>query len=624
MTRAPLPIERVYLAHALSEPAFGDTPDVFYYVKQADGRRAIIRQTVGSGLAQTLTTEPTPAGGIGYGGGLFAVRGDTLVYAAKGGTLQAIDLTTGAQWPITPACEGVAAPVFSPCGRFVAYLAEQNRTCNVLLADVRGRSLPVKLSADPWYAFNPVFSPDGARIAWQEWSELDMPWDESRVVIARLARPTAAADVPASLVPSMPTTMARPRVSYGSPQFSPDGAWLAFTSDESGWRSLWVTRVDADDPSKLAVQVDTGDGEIGGPDWLPGLVRLRWSGDDAALYVVRRHRSRDTLLRVAWPAGSVREVRTAWTWIADVNVRGDRVIFVGAHPAAPETLVTLDPSTGEEVARATTAVGLLDPTALAEAEVVSWNTVDSTSVSGIFYRAMGNEADPRPLIVTIHGGPTSERPLTWAPDAQYFATRGWHYLVVNHRGSTGAGRAYQDRLAGQWGVVDVEDARTGAEHLVAAGLADRRRLVITGASAGGFTTLSALTRDPAFWAAGVSVYGIGDLYELKRGSHRFEANYEETLVGRLPEAGPLWKERSPLTHVKSVRAPVLLFHGKDDVAVPYQQSVDFVEAVHRQGGIAELVSYEGEGHGFVREATRRDCLERTERFLDKYVRCLQR
>jgi dipeptidyl aminopeptidase/acylaminoacyl peptidase len=207
--------------------------------------------------------------------------------------------------------------------------------------------------------------------------------------------------------------------------------------------------------------------------------------------------------------------------------------------------------------------------------------------------------------------------------AQFFATRGWHYLCVNHRGGTGFGRAYQDLLVGQWGVVDVEDARTGAQHLIDSGLADPQRVVITGGSAGGYTTLMALAKDPTFWTAGVSLFGVGDMYELKQGSHRFEVNYEQNLIGKLPEAGRLWKERSPLTFVKNVRAPVLLFHGTEDKAVPHQQSVDFAEAVKRNGGVAELVSYPGEGHGFQKEANRRDMLERMERFLDKYVLCLQ-
>ncbi len=234
-------------------------------------------------------------------------------------------------------------------------------------------------------------------------------------------------------------------------------------------------------------------------------------------------------------------------------------------------------------------------------------------------QAGATSSGPRPLLVVIHGGPTSERGLSWDAEAQYFATRGWHYLLVNYRGSTGFGRKFQDQLKGQWGVVDVQDARSAAEHLVEQGLADPERLVIMGGSAGGYTTLMALTQDPGFWTAGISSYGIGQLYDLQAGSHRFELRYETTLIGPLPESGRLWKERSPLTHVGKLRVPVLLFHGRQDKAVPAQQSIDFAEAVRRQGGTAELVLYDDEGHGFTREANRRDQIEKIERFLDKHV-----
>ena len=154
-------------------------------------------------------------------------------------------------------------------------------------------------------------------------------------------------------------------------------------------------------------------------------------------------------------------------------------------------------------------------------------------------------------MVSVHGGPTSERDLEWEAQAQYFVSRGWHYLEVNHRGGTGFGRAYQDMLNGQWGIVDVQDARSGAEHLVAAGLADPLRLVITGHSAGGYTTMMALATDPDFWTAGVALSGISHMYDAAHGAHRFEVNYENTIVGPLPETGPRWMERSPLAHVKN-------------------------------------------------------------------------
>ena len=151
----PLPINRVYLAHSHSEPVPGLAPGELFYLKNADGRRAIYRQSAG-GLAQSLTTEPAPGGGIGYGGGAFAVQDNLLVFAAKDGRLYGLDLTTGRQWPLSPAYEGVAAPAIAPGGRLVAFLAEQDGVCNVLLVEASGRQLPVKLSNDPWYAFNPV------------------------------------------------------------------------------------------------------------------------------------------------------------------------------------------------------------------------------------------------------------------------------------------------------------------------------------------------------------------------------------------------------------------------------------------------------------------------------------
>lgn len=621
MPHRPLPMERLYLAHEIAEPMYGPGDEVFY-ARRADGRRTIVRQSLPSGLAEHVTAEPRPMGGIGYGGGNFTLRDQTLVYAGSDGRLHALDLVGGEQRAITPAYEGVAAPVIAPGGRWVAFLCEQDGHCNVLLADLRGGAFPVKLSSDPWYAFNPVFAPDGARIAWQEWDQLDMPWDEARILIARFPKPCGSWSSVVDAVPLTPAaTIAKPRVSYSVPQWSPDGKHLAFTSDESGWRSLWIGGPEGEG----AARVETGEGEIGHPDWVPGLHAYRWNGDGSAIYAVRGRKSSDTLLRIGWPGGAVEELPSRYTDMDGLQVKGDALVYVAGNPSTPMELVTRDGPRGAEISRASTGVGLIDTSALSEPEVISWRSKGGAQAWGIFYPAVGANAarTPRPLLVHMHGGPTSQVPFTWVSQAQYFATRGWHYLIVNHRGGTGYGRAYQDQLRGGWGVVDLEDARTGAEQIIQNRGGDPKRVAMTGGSAGGYATLWALTQQPEFWTAGVALFPLATIYDTAVGSHRFERHYEETLIGRLPEAGPLWKERSPLTHVDRVRAPLLLFHGTEDKAVPYQQSVDFAEAVRRRNGVVELVSYEGEGHGFVKETNRRDMYERMERFLEKYVVNLQ-
>jgi dipeptidyl aminopeptidase/acylaminoacyl peptidase len=345
---------------------------------------------------------------------------------------------------------------------------------------------------------------------------------------------------------------------------------------------------------------------------------MRWAADGRALYAIRRHQSRGHLMRAVWPEKTVAEIETGWSWLTDLNLGGETLAVLAERPTHPMVVLTVDTRSGQATPRATSAVGIMGPADLVEPRIITWPAGAGLDASGVFYPAQAADG-PRPLMVLVHGGPTSERGLAWEPQAQYFATRGWHVVLLNHRGGSGFGRVFQDQLTGQWGVVDVADARGAAEHLVAAGQADPQRLVITGTSAGGYTTLMALAQDPDFWAAGVSSAGIGLMYDIVAVSHRFEKYYEWTLMGPLPETGALWKERSPLTHVRKVKAPVLLFHGRKDNVVGVQQSIDFAEAVRRRGGVAELVLYDDEGHTFAREATRRDQIEQMERFLDKYV-----
>jgi dipeptidyl aminopeptidase/acylaminoacyl peptidase len=614
----PLPADRVYLSQGIVEPAISDDLQSLFYVKLADGRRSIVRQHIESGLAEVITTEPAPKGGIGYGGAIFAIKDQSLVYAAKDNRIWSITLQSGESKAISPAFEGVAAPEISPCGKFVVFLAEQAGRCNVMLVSIDGKDVPLKLSDDPWYAFNPTFSPDGVRISWQEWDSQYMPWDESRLLIASFSVSTEKAQATYHLLPLRKKVLSKTKVSLSSPRFSPDGKRLAYTSDETGWRSIFIADADGENPIRL----DTGHGEMGNPGWVPGQIAMRWS-NDKTIYAVRRFQSCDELIRIDTDSKEVTVLTQEFTQIAELNTNQHMLTFLASSARQPSCLVTVDTQQKIAARRASTAVGLIDRQSLSSPSFLSWKTTNNEDCYGVFYPAVGAEQQKKPLVVWIHGGPTSERSMSWDPQAQYFATRGWHYLNVNHRGSTGFGRAYQDKLLENWGVVDIEDAKSGAEFLIQKGRADASQIVIMGGSAGGFTTLMAITQQPDFWSAGVSLYGVGNLYDLKQGSHRFEVNYEQSLIGPLPETGPRWKERSALTHAHKIKSPLLLFHGQEDTAVPYQQSIEFAEAARKNGVVAELVLFPDEGHGFVKEKNRREFLEKTMRFLDKYVICRQ-
>jgi dipeptidyl aminopeptidase/acylaminoacyl peptidase len=220
----------------------------------------------------------------------------------------------------------------------------------------------------------------------------------------------------------------------------------------------------------------------------------------------------------------------------------------------------------------------------------------------------GPEADRPPLIVLSHGGPTSMTTNSFSLAIQWWTTRGFGVVDVNYGGSTGFGRAYRCRLDGKWGIVDVEDCAAAAAHLVERGLVDGARLVIRGGSAGGFTTLVALTSLNLF-KAGASFYGVGDLMLLATDTHKFESRYLDRLIGPLPQARDLYAERSPIHHIDRLSCPVIFFQGEDDKTVPPNQARTMVDAMTAKGLPVAYYAFAGEGHGFRKAETMRRVLE---------------
>jgi len=224
-----------------------------------------------------------------------------------------------------------------------------------------------------------------------------------------------------------------------------------------------------------------------------------------------------------------------------------------------------------------------------------------------------------PLVVLIHGGPTSQVTASYNPQAQFLATRGYAVLAVNYRGSTGYGRAYMLKLRQCWGVYDVEDARTGCLALAERGRVDERRRVIMGGSAGGYTVLQSLVSHPGFYTAGVCLFGVANQFTLVQDTHKFEERYSDSLLGPLPEAADLYRERSPVFHADRIKDPVAVFQGDSDQVVPPSQSEEIVGSLRARGVPHEYHLYEGEGHGWRKTETIEQFYTSLDRFLRQYV-----
>ncbi len=252
----------------------------------------------------------------------------------------------------------------------------------------------------------------------------------------------------------------------------------------------------------------------------------------------------------------------------------------------------------------------LAPEWVSQYQYVSFKTGMNAIAHGIYFPPTNpgvnaQKGDLPPLLVCVHGGPTSVSTPAFMLSRIYWTSRGFAVLELNYRGSTGFGMKYRQALKGQWGICDVEDTVAGASWLAEEGLADSKRLIIRGGSSGGFTTLAALAFHDTF-AGGASFYGVSDLEILARDTHKFESRYMDSLIGPYPECKNVYRERSPIHHLDGFNAPLLLLQGLNDPIVPPNQSEMIYEGLKSRGIQATYLSFEGESHGF-RKAENRIC-----------------
>ena len=283
------------------------------------------------------------------------------------------------------------------------------------------------------------------------------------------------------------------------------------------------------------------------------------------------------------------------------------IVLLAGSPTESQVIARFNLETGKyEVIRRLTEL-TIDTGYLSLPEPIKFPTENGLTAHALFYSPKNRDfvappGERPPLIVISHGGPTGSTSSRFNPEIQYWTSRGFAVVDVDYGGSSGYGRAYRQRLNGQWGVVDVDDCNNAARYLIRRGNADPERTAIRGGSAGGYTTLAALTfRD--FFKAGASYYGVSDLEALTKDTHKFESRYLDRLIGPYPERRDLYRERSPINFVDRLSCPVIFFQGLEDKVVPPDQAESMVTALRRKELPVAYLAFEGEQHGFRRAGT---------------------
>ena len=444
---------------------------------------------------------------------------------------------------------------------------------------------------DSRFLANPRLSPDGTRLAWLAWDHPNMPWDGTELRVGRLDEDGA--------VPAWSTVLGGTTESVFQPEWE-DPEHLVAVSDRTGWWNLY--RVPAAGTGGDPTPLHPAREEFGAPLWQLGYATWGRLADGKLLCV---HGTGTQRLGVLDPAtGTLTDLDLPYpTLTPGLAVDGDRAAVLAGAPTRPGAVLAIDPSAGtwEVVRTAPGPESLPDPAWLPAAESTILAGPGGRDVRVHIYRPTnpdhtGPAGTPPPFVVFVHGGPTSNSPAVLDLVKAYFTSRGIGVLDVNYGGSTGYGRAYRERLAGRWGVVDVEDAVAAATSLVARGEADRSRLAIRGGSAGGWTTLCAVVGTDLFVAA-TSLFGVTDVRRLAEITHDFESRYVEKLVGQSVLADDT---RSPLPRAGEIHCPVLLLQGSEDPVVPPEQAEQFRDALVSGGVPHALLVFEGEQHGFRR------------------------
>jgi dipeptidyl aminopeptidase/acylaminoacyl peptidase len=595
----------------ISEPRYVDGK--LYWLESRPnekGRGVVMRRDIKGKL-----TEFTPPGFYTrntvheYGGGSYTVAGDAVVFSNFADQRVYLSRQGKEPKPLTPADSKLkfADHLFDAKRNRVICVGEEHAAAGGA-AQVENFLAAIKLNGKGWqrlevgcdFYANPRLSQDGKWLAWISWNHPNMPWDGTKLWVARVDAQGALKD--------KRKVAGGPDESVMEPRWSKDGRTLYYVSDRSDWWNIYAAEVEALEKPHICLKAM--DAEFGGPLWVFGTSSYTVLDDGrlACLY------NRGGLWNLAListkqknPALHFRTIElknengVPYTNLSGITAKGRTLAFLAGSSASPSTLVEFSLAIRRirVVKKASTMA--IDPGYVSKPEAIEVPTTGGGKTYALFYaphnrdfEGLPNERPP--LVVLSHGGPTTSVQSGFSFLIQFYTSRGFAVADVNYRGSTGCGRAYRNLLRGQWGVVDWQDCESVATNLAERELVDGERVAIKGGSAGGYTTLGALAWGKVF-KAGACHYGIGDLTALIADTHKFELRYTDRLVGP-PEATELYRARNPINSADSFSCPVIFFQGLDDKVVPPNQSETMYDALKGKGIPVAYVPFEGEGHGF--------------------------
>jgi dipeptidyl aminopeptidase/acylaminoacyl peptidase len=464
-------------------------------------------------------------------------------------------------------------------------VSDTNCANTIVSVDLATGANTVLVEGSDFYS-SPRLAPDGNRLCWLEWNHPNLPWDGTELWVADLNEDGSFA--------KRECVAGGKRESVFQPEWSPAGV-LHFVSERTGWWNLYrLTEGQAEPLCEM-------EAEFGYPHWVFRLSLYDFISADEILCTYNTQGN----WRLATLNAETKElapIETPYTDIRSLHVGKEQAVFIGGSPVQMDAVVSLNLAT-KAIDVLQRSSGLqIDEAYLSIAEAIEFPTENNQTAHAFYYAPKNKDyeapqGERPPLICISHGGPTAATSSTLRLTTQYWTSRGFAVVDVNYGGSTGYGREYRERLNGNWGIVDVNDCVNAARYLVEQGKADSNRLIIRGGSAGGYTTLAALTFKEYF-KAGASYFGISDLEALEQDCHKFESRYNNSMIGPHPQAAELYRQRSPIHHTERLSCPIILFQGLDDKVVPPNQSEMMVEALRNKGIPVAYIALEGEGHGF--------------------------